>query len=174
MADAGVGDVKFNEVQHPKAVTPVLGGVGSMTIACLLHNTVQSAKAIAAGREGNGGDPYLTPPTARCSTVQTAEEEGRCSPAVGPPDSRTCRARISACQTRPERKTLMLTRNGAWVAWSEPWLTHPAGFRPWPRGRDRPQSRDQSERRDRCNACGGRRLPPPRDRREHRDHAVPA
>ena len=56
MADAGVGDVKFNEVQHPKAVTPVLGGVGSMTIACLLHNTVQSAKAIAAGREGNGGE----------------------------------------------------------------------------------------------------------------------
>ncbi|MGK0229370.1 MAG: methylenetetrahydrofolate dehydrogenase (NADP+)/methenyltetrahydrofolate cyclohydrolase, partial [Gammaproteobacteria bacterium] len=28
------------------AVTPVPGGVGPMTIACLLHNTVQQAKRI--------------------------------------------------------------------------------------------------------------------------------
>ena len=40
-----VGDVAFDEVQHAKAVTPVPGGVGPMTIACLLHNTVQAAKA---------------------------------------------------------------------------------------------------------------------------------
>ena len=44
-----VGDVKFDEVQHARAVTPVPGGVGPMTIACLLHNTVQAAKAIAEG-----------------------------------------------------------------------------------------------------------------------------
>ena len=42
-----VGDVAFDEVQHARAVTPVPGGVGPMTIACLLHNTVQAAKAIA-------------------------------------------------------------------------------------------------------------------------------
>ena len=41
-----VGDVKFDEVQHAKAVTPVPGGVGPMTIACLLHNTVQAAKVL--------------------------------------------------------------------------------------------------------------------------------
>ena len=40
-----VGDVAFDEVQHAKAVTPVPGGVGPMTIACLLHNTVHAAKA---------------------------------------------------------------------------------------------------------------------------------
>jgi len=42
-----VGDVAYDEVQHAKAVTPVPGGVGPMTIACLLHNTVQAAKAKA-------------------------------------------------------------------------------------------------------------------------------
>ncbi|MGB3166867.1 MAG: bifunctional methylenetetrahydrofolate dehydrogenase/methenyltetrahydrofolate cyclohydrolase FolD [Alteraurantiacibacter sp.] len=40
-----VGDVAFDEVQHAKAVTPVPGGVGPMTIACLLSNTVKAARA---------------------------------------------------------------------------------------------------------------------------------
>jgi len=43
-----VGDVAFDEVQHAKAITPVPGGVGPMTIACLLNNTVQAAKAMGA------------------------------------------------------------------------------------------------------------------------------
>lgn len=38
-----VGDVAFEEVQHARAVTPVPGGVGPMTIACLLANTVKAA-----------------------------------------------------------------------------------------------------------------------------------
>ena len=38
-----VGDIAFDEVQHAKAVTPVPGGVGPMTIACLLRNTVSAA-----------------------------------------------------------------------------------------------------------------------------------
>ena len=38
-----VGDVAFEEVQHARAVTPVPGGVGPMTISCLLANTVQAA-----------------------------------------------------------------------------------------------------------------------------------
>ncbi|BBC71862.1 bifunctional 5,10-methylene-tetrahydrofolate dehydrogenase/5,10-methylene-tetrahydrofolate cyclohydrolase [Altererythrobacter sp. B11] len=51
-----VGDVAFDEVQHAKAVTPVPGGVGPMTIACLLANTVQAAKTQL---EGDGGaDDY--------------------------------------------------------------------------------------------------------------------
>jgi len=43
-----VGDIAFDEVQHAKAVTPVPGGVGPMTIACLIRNTLVSA----ARREG--------------------------------------------------------------------------------------------------------------------------
>ncbi|WP_084238792.1 bifunctional methylenetetrahydrofolate dehydrogenase/methenyltetrahydrofolate cyclohydrolase FolD [Sphingomonas asaccharolytica] len=38
-----VGDVAFDEIQHARAVTPVPGGVGPMTIACLLANTVKAA-----------------------------------------------------------------------------------------------------------------------------------
>lgn len=42
-----VGDVAFDEVaKHAGAITPVPGGVGPMTIACLLHNTVSAMKAI--------------------------------------------------------------------------------------------------------------------------------
>jgi len=35
-----VGDVAFPEAGHARAITPVPGGVGPMTIACLLANTV--------------------------------------------------------------------------------------------------------------------------------------
>ena len=52
-----VGDVAFDEVQQARAVTPVPGGVGPMTIAVLLHNTVQAAKAswqgVSAAAEGD-------------------------------------------------------------------------------------------------------------------------
>ena len=43
-----VGDCAFDELGHAAAVTPVPGGVGPMTIACLLANTVQAAKRAAA------------------------------------------------------------------------------------------------------------------------------
>ena len=40
-----VGDVAFNEVsKNAKALTPVPGGVGPMTIACLLKNTIDCFK----------------------------------------------------------------------------------------------------------------------------------
>ena len=40
-----VGDVDFNEVsKFAKAITPVPGGVGPMTIACLLKNTIECFK----------------------------------------------------------------------------------------------------------------------------------
>jgi methylenetetrahydrofolate dehydrogenase (NADP+)/methenyltetrahydrofolate cyclohydrolase len=40
-----VGDVAFDEAAaHAAHVTPVPGGVGPMTIACLLHNTLTSAE----------------------------------------------------------------------------------------------------------------------------------
>lgn len=40
-----VGDVNFEEVSKRAGyLTPVPGGVGPMTIACLLHNTLQAAK----------------------------------------------------------------------------------------------------------------------------------
>jgi methylenetetrahydrofolate dehydrogenase (NADP+) / methenyltetrahydrofolate cyclohydrolase len=39
-----VGDVAFDEVAAVAgSITPVPGGVGPMTIACLLHNTLQAA-----------------------------------------------------------------------------------------------------------------------------------
>jgi methylenetetrahydrofolate dehydrogenase (NADP+)/methenyltetrahydrofolate cyclohydrolase len=41
-----LGDVAFDECQHAAAITPVPGGVGPMTIACLMANTVQAAKAL--------------------------------------------------------------------------------------------------------------------------------
>ena len=40
-----VGDVHFDEVsKNAKALTPVPGGVGPMTIACLLKNTIDCFK----------------------------------------------------------------------------------------------------------------------------------
>lgn len=39
-----VGDVAFEEAGHASAITPVPGGVGPMTIACLLANTVTAFK----------------------------------------------------------------------------------------------------------------------------------
>jgi methylenetetrahydrofolate dehydrogenase (NADP+) / methenyltetrahydrofolate cyclohydrolase len=45
-----VGDAAFEEVaQVAGAITPVPGGVGPMTIACLLQNTLQAAGAAAHG-----------------------------------------------------------------------------------------------------------------------------
>ena len=55
-----VGDIAFDEVQHAKAVTPVPGGVGPMTIACLLHNTVQAAKANGGAHDPT--DPFHDAP----------------------------------------------------------------------------------------------------------------
>lgn len=44
-----VGDVAFDEAQHAAAITPVPRGVGPMTIACLLSNTVKAARLMASG-----------------------------------------------------------------------------------------------------------------------------
>ena len=52
--DALVGDVAFAEAAEVAgAITPVPGGVGPMTIACLLANTLRAACAIA-GAAGAG------------------------------------------------------------------------------------------------------------------------
>jgi len=43
-----VGDVDFEHVApHCKAITPVPGGVGVMTIAMLMKNTMQAALQLA-------------------------------------------------------------------------------------------------------------------------------
>jgi methylenetetrahydrofolate dehydrogenase (NADP+)/methenyltetrahydrofolate cyclohydrolase len=45
-----VGDVKFQEVSEvASAITPVPGGVGPMTVAMLLKNTLQACSALAGG-----------------------------------------------------------------------------------------------------------------------------
>ena len=41
-----VGDTVTSELAHARAVTPVPGGVGPMTIACLLENTLRAARNI--------------------------------------------------------------------------------------------------------------------------------
>lgn len=41
-----VGDVAFDEMDHAAAITPVPKGVGPMTIACLLSNTVKATKIL--------------------------------------------------------------------------------------------------------------------------------
>jgi methylenetetrahydrofolate dehydrogenase (NADP+) / methenyltetrahydrofolate cyclohydrolase len=47
-----VGDVDFDAAaQRAGAITPVPGGVGPMTIACLLRNTVIAARAAAEGAQ---------------------------------------------------------------------------------------------------------------------------
>ena len=44
-----VGDVDFaSAVETAGAITPVPGGIGPMTIACLLRNTLACAKALHA------------------------------------------------------------------------------------------------------------------------------
>lgn len=51
-----VGDVAFDEARRvARAVTPVPGGVGPMTIACLLLNTVRAARAITGVRRSAQG-----------------------------------------------------------------------------------------------------------------------
>lgn len=42
-----VGDCAADEMEHAAAVTPVPGGVGPMTIACLLSNTMKAARTFA-------------------------------------------------------------------------------------------------------------------------------
>jgi methylenetetrahydrofolate dehydrogenase (NADP+) / methenyltetrahydrofolate cyclohydrolase len=50
-----VGDVDFAGVAEvARAITPVPGGVGPMTIACLLRNTLTAARSQAARRAGAG------------------------------------------------------------------------------------------------------------------------
>jgi methylenetetrahydrofolate dehydrogenase (NADP+)/methenyltetrahydrofolate cyclohydrolase len=50
-AEGLVGDVDFHAVApFARAITPVPGGVGPMTIACLMRNTLKAAR-MAAGEE---------------------------------------------------------------------------------------------------------------------------
>lgn len=47
-----VGDVRFEEVAPiAKAITPVPGGVGPVTVAILLRNTVEAARKQLAARK---------------------------------------------------------------------------------------------------------------------------
>jgi methylenetetrahydrofolate dehydrogenase (NADP+) / methenyltetrahydrofolate cyclohydrolase len=51
LEDGLAGDVDFDEVaQVASAITPVPGGVGPMTVACLLRNTVKAARLVAERR----------------------------------------------------------------------------------------------------------------------------
>jgi methylenetetrahydrofolate dehydrogenase (NADP+)/methenyltetrahydrofolate cyclohydrolase len=56
--DGLVGDVDFDAVaQRAGRITPVPRGVGPMTIAMLLRNTIEAAKtAASAGEAGRGGE----------------------------------------------------------------------------------------------------------------------
>ncbi|EJL27341.1 5,10-methylene-tetrahydrofolate dehydrogenase/methenyl tetrahydrofolate cyclohydrolase [Caulobacter sp. AP07] len=49
-----VGDTATEELGHARAATPVPGGVGPMTIACLLANTVKAARSLSDERDRQG------------------------------------------------------------------------------------------------------------------------
>jgi methylenetetrahydrofolate dehydrogenase (NADP+)/methenyltetrahydrofolate cyclohydrolase len=52
VADKLVGDVDFEPVREvASAITPVPGGVGKMTIAMLLANTLKAARLSVSGGE---------------------------------------------------------------------------------------------------------------------------
>jgi methylenetetrahydrofolate dehydrogenase (NADP+)/methenyltetrahydrofolate cyclohydrolase len=52
-----VGDVDFAEVAAVAgAITPVPGGVGPMTVACLLKNTLEAATALSRSAPPNLGN----------------------------------------------------------------------------------------------------------------------
>lgn len=72
-----VGDVAFEEVQHARAVTPVPGGVGPMTISCLLANTVQAAKGALEGADGIGFRIDWDDLPDRSMIFGQSEDEGR-------------------------------------------------------------------------------------------------
>lgn len=58
-----VGDVATDEVGHALAVTPVPGGVGPMTVACLMENTLRaSRKRCGASRSIEAGAERCLPP----------------------------------------------------------------------------------------------------------------
>lgn len=44
-----IGDCAMQEMDHAGAITPVPGGVGPMTIACLLSNTMKAARTFSEG-----------------------------------------------------------------------------------------------------------------------------
>jgi len=57
-----VGDVAFDEAAPIAGhITPVPGGVGPMTIACLLHNTLQAARKILENGQDSTGRSEQTP-----------------------------------------------------------------------------------------------------------------
>lgn len=67
-----VGDVAFEECKASASkITPVPGGVGPMTIAMLLRNTVNGARRSALARQASNALP--TPPPAAAETA-TAEK----------------------------------------------------------------------------------------------------
>ena len=56
-----VGDVAFDEAkERAGAITPVPGGVGPMTIACLLENTLIAAQARSLAQRLDARAPALT------------------------------------------------------------------------------------------------------------------
>jgi methylenetetrahydrofolate dehydrogenase (NADP+) / methenyltetrahydrofolate cyclohydrolase len=52
-----VGDVVSDEIGHARAITPVPGGVGPMTIACLMANTAKAALATVEHHQQQDCDP---------------------------------------------------------------------------------------------------------------------
>ena len=56
--DGLLGDVDFEgAAQRARAITPVPGGVGPMTIAMLLRNTLEAARSQAVGHRSARGGP---------------------------------------------------------------------------------------------------------------------
>lgn len=69
-----MGDVAFEECKASASkITPVPGGVGPMTIAMLLRNTVNGARRSALTRQASTALP-TPPPAATAAETATAEK----------------------------------------------------------------------------------------------------
>ena len=140
-----VGDVEFAAAaERARAITPVPGGVGPMTIACLLENTVEAARApprLAPG-VGRRRDVVRTVPrtTDAASTARARARPAARRTAAGSSRSRRrprrARARAASGSTSARRRHRRATA---------PWRR--AGSRARPRGRSR---RRRPRDRSRC------------------------
>ena len=83
--DGLVGDVDFDAVrERAGAITPVPGGVGPMTRAMLLVNTLRAARQVRLALPRHAGRPYCAA-TGQVGTSRVLRGVGQAIPRSGPP-----------------------------------------------------------------------------------------
>ncbi len=81
-----VGDVDFEGVRKKASfISPVPGGVGPMTRAMLLHNTLVSAERVPAGKRGLHALQWRESNSHADFASQNASPVARCNAGIGAP-----------------------------------------------------------------------------------------